>query len=103
MYGSLCKHAELEASACAALELDDNICIVEDVARLAIVALVLVVDILAAHRKEAYRLRAQDEPHEVEVVAALFGQRPARALREAIPVSDLAKEREAVLANGQQP
>ena len=68
----------------------------------AAVALVEMVDALRARGEYAHGLLAQEHVHQVEVVAALFDQRPAGVGVEAVPVADL-RDRTAGDARGSPP
>ena len=101
---ALGEHAQVQHGARAAGVLDDHVGAVQDVGRAravgAVVAFVQVVHTLAAAGEHPQRLFAQDEVHQVEVVAALLDQRAAGVGREAVPVVHLGVERFAVFADG---
>jgi hypothetical protein len=62
-----------------------------------------VVHVAAARRVDAHRPLLDDQVHQVEEVAALLDQRPAGVAVEAVPVADLAQEREAMLSDREHP
>ncbi len=57
------------------------------------------VDVLRTGGHHAHRAARHDLHHQIEEVAALLDERSPRVLREAVPVSDLLEEGEAVLAD----
>ena len=97
--GVLGEQAQVEAGACPARVLDDDVGTVKDVGGPAVVSLVEVVDALPAGGEDARRLFVEDEIHQVEVMASLLDQGAARVGGEAVPVSHLGIEGFAVLAN----
>ena len=95
------EHAQIEHRARAARKIGHHKGVVEDVGRLAIVALLKVVHILAAAGEHAHRLIAQNMAHQVEEMAAFLHQRAAGVAVKAVPIADLGQKGKAVLANAE--
>ena len=93
------EHAQVQHGTRATGVFDDHVGAVQHVGRAAFVAFVEVVHALRARGEHARGALAQDQVHQVEVVAALLHQGAAGVVREAVPVADLGVERLSVLAN----
>ena len=91
------EHAQIEQRTGAARVVHDHEGVVEHVGGVALDDLVEVVDVLGTGRHDPPRSLAEDQVHQVEEVARLLDQRPARVGRQPVPLVDLGQEREPVL------
>ena len=101
IFRSLGEHRQLQHAARAAGKIDDDIAAVPDIGGPAVIDLAEMVHFLSGAGHHPHRIGFQDQPHEVEEMAAFLDKGAAGIGVETVPVADLLEEGVAVLDNAE--
>ena len=101
IFRPLGKHRQFQHGACAAGKINNDIAAVPDVRGNAVIGFVQMVYLLAGACHHPHRIGFQDQPHQVEEMAAFLDKGAAGIGGEPVPVVHLLKEREAVFGDAE--